>query len=62
MIAFLFAWALKKAVMEPIAIASLMQVYFATIAGQTPRPGMGGSGWRNAQENSARWDARPRNG
>jgi hypothetical protein len=35
-IAFLFAWALKKAVMEPIAIASLMQVYFATIAGQTP--------------------------
>ena len=36
LIAFLFAWALKKAVMEPIAIASLMQVYFATIAGQTP--------------------------
>ena len=35
-IAFLFAWALKKAVMEPIAIASLMQVYFAAIAGQTP--------------------------
>ena len=36
LIAFLFAWALKKAVMEPIAIASLMQVYFATITGQTP--------------------------
>lgn len=35
-IAFLFAWALKKAVMEPIAIASLMQVYFAVIVGQTP--------------------------
>lgn len=35
-VAFLFAWALKKAVMEPIAIASLMQVYFAVIAGQTP--------------------------
>lgn len=36
--AFLFAWALKKAVMEPIAIAALMQVYFATIAGQAPDP------------------------
>lgn len=36
--AFLFAWALKKAIMEPIAIAALMEVYFATIAGQTPDP------------------------
>jgi hypothetical protein len=36
LIAFLFAWAVKKAVMEPIAIVALMQVYFATIAGQTP--------------------------
>lgn len=36
LIALLFAWALKKAVMEPIAIACLMQVYFATITGQTP--------------------------
>lgn len=35
-IAFLFAWALKKAVMEPVAIACLMQVYFAAVAGQTP--------------------------
>jgi hypothetical protein len=38
LIALLFAWALKKAVMEPIAIACLMQVFFATIAGQTPDP------------------------
>jgi hypothetical protein len=37
-IAFLFAWAIKKAVMEPIAIAALMQVYFATITGQSPDP------------------------
>ncbi len=36
--AFLFAWAIKKAVMEPIAIAALCQVYFAAIAGQTPDP------------------------
>lgn len=36
--AFLFAWGLKKAVMEPIAIAALMEVYFATIAGQVPNP------------------------
>jgi hypothetical protein len=36
LIAFLFAWAIKKAVMEPIAIAALCQVYFAVIAGQAP--------------------------
>lgn len=35
-LAFVFAWALKAAVLEPVAIASLMQVYFKTIAGQTP--------------------------
>ena len=37
-IAFVFAWALKAAVLEPVAIASLMQVYFRTIEGQTPNP------------------------
>jgi hypothetical protein len=37
-VAFIFAWALKAAVLEPIAIASLMQVYFKTIEGQTPNP------------------------
>jgi hypothetical protein len=36
--AFVFAWALKAAVLEPVAIAALMQVYFKTIAGQTPNP------------------------
>jgi hypothetical protein len=36
--AFIFAWGLKAALLEPIAIASLMQVYFKTIDGQTPNP------------------------
>jgi hypothetical protein len=36
--AFVFAWALKAAVLEPVAIAALMQVYFKTIEGQTPNP------------------------
>ncbi len=35
-IAFIFAWGLKTAVLEPIAIAALMQVYFKTIEGQRP--------------------------
>ncbi len=37
-IALIFAWAVKAAVLEPIAIASLMQVYFKVIEGQTPDP------------------------
>lgn len=37
-LALVFAWAVKKAVMEPIAIAALMQVYFGVIAGQVPDP------------------------
>ena len=36
--AIVFAVALKKALLEPLAIASLMQVYFKTIEGQTPNP------------------------
>ena len=36
--AFIFAWALKAALLEPVAIASLMQVYFKTIEGQKPDP------------------------
>jgi hypothetical protein len=38
MFAVVVAVALKKALLEPLAIASLMQVYFKTIAGQTPDP------------------------
>ncbi len=37
-LALVFAVAVKKAVMEPIAIAALMQVYFKEIEGQTPNP------------------------
>ena len=35
-LAAIFALALKSAVLEPVAIAALMQVYFRTIEGQTP--------------------------
>ena len=38
LLALVFAVAVKKAVMEPIAIAALMQVYFQEIQGQTPNP------------------------
>jgi len=34
--ALLFAWSVKAALLEPFAIACLMQVYFRTIEGQTP--------------------------
>jgi hypothetical protein len=36
--AFLFAWAVKAALIEPFAIAALMSVYFRVIEGQTPDP------------------------
>jgi hypothetical protein len=36
--ALIFAIALKKALLEPLAIASLMQVFFKTVEGQTPDP------------------------
>lgn len=36
--ALLFAWAVKAALLEPFAIACLMQVYFRTIEGQQPDP------------------------
>jgi hypothetical protein len=35
-LAFIFAWAAKAALLEPVAVACLMQVYFKTIEGQTP--------------------------
>jgi hypothetical protein len=36
--ALLFAWSVKVALLEPFAIACMMQVYFRTIEGQTPDP------------------------
>jgi len=37
-LAVVFAWAVKATLLEPIAIAALMQVYFGTIQGQVPKP------------------------
>jgi hypothetical protein len=37
-VALILALSLKAALLEPIAIAALMEVYFKTIAGQTPDP------------------------
>ena len=37
-VAVLFAWSFKQALMEPFAIACLMQVYFKAIEGQRPDP------------------------
>lgn len=36
--AFIFAWAVKAALIEPFAIACMMQVFFRTIEGQVPNP------------------------
>lgn len=36
--ALLFAWAIKAALIEPFAIACLLQSYFHVTAGQTPNP------------------------
>lgn len=36
--ALVFAWAIKAAVIEPFAIACLLQAYFQAIEGQTPNP------------------------
>ena len=36
--ALIFAWAVKAALIEPFAIACMMQVYFRTIEGQSPDP------------------------
>ena len=36
--ALIFAWAIKAALIEPFAIACMLQVYFKVTAGQTPNP------------------------
>ena len=38
LIAVIFAWSFKAALLEPFAIAALMQVYFKTVEGQQPDP------------------------
>lgn len=37
-LALVFAWAIKAALVEPFCIAALMEVYFRTIEGQAPDP------------------------
>ena len=37
-IAFILAWSVKQAVLEPLAVACLLQAYFRTIEGQQPNP------------------------
>ena len=37
-LAVVFAWAVKAAVFEPLAVACLLQAYFRAIEGQTPDP------------------------
>lgn len=37
-IALVFAWGIKQAVIEPIGMAALMQVYFKVTEGQAPNP------------------------
>ncbi len=37
-IAFILAWSVKQAVLEPLAVACLLQAYFRTIEGQAPNP------------------------
>lgn len=48
-VAFIFAWSVKAALIEPIAIFSLMQVYFKTIEGQVPDPT-----WRGRLEGASK--------
>ncbi|MFP4137417.1 MAG: hypothetical protein ACLFSR_03575 [Halomonas sp.] len=38
LVALLFAWSVKVAVLEPFAITCMMQAYFTSIQGQTPDP------------------------
>jgi hypothetical protein len=63
--ALIFAVALKKALLEPLAIASLMQVFFKTIEGQTPDPAWearlstASGQFRTLAEKAAGWIPRP---
>jgi hypothetical protein len=36
--AALFAWSIKAAIIEPFAVACMLQAYFKVTAGQTPHP------------------------
>ena len=59
--AILFAWAVKAALIEPFAIAAMMEVYFKVIEGQTPDPawderiGQVSRKFRELREKAANW-------
>jgi hypothetical protein len=59
--ALLFAWAVKAALLEPFAIAAMMEVYFRIIEGQSPDPAwnerIGGVSrkFREMKERAANW-------
>ena len=59
--ALLFAWAVKAALIEPFAIAAMMDVYFRVIEGQTPDPawndriGQVSRKFRDLKERAANW-------
>lgn len=63
--AFVFAWSLKTALLEPLAIAALMQVFFKTIEGQRPDPdwearlNTASARFRELGEKAADWIPRP---
>ena len=71
-LAIVFAWAFKAAIIEPFAVASLMQVYFKVIEGQVPNPEWDrkleevSSKFRELKEKAfgsgeaSRWDGAPR--
>jgi len=71
-LAIVFAWAFKAAIIEPFAVASLMQVYFKVIEGQAPNPEWDrkleevSSKFRELKEKAfgsgeaSRWDGAPR--
>ena len=59
--AIIFAWAVKAALIEPFAIAAMMEVYFRVIEGQTPDPawderiGQVSRKFRDLKERAANW-------
>jgi hypothetical protein len=66
--ALIFAWAVKAALIEPFAIAAMMEVYFRVTEGQTPDPawderiGQVSRKFRELREKAANWaGVRPTN-
>ncbi len=63
--ALIFAWAVKAALLEPFAIAAMMEVYFRVIEGQTPDPawderiGQVSRKFRDLRDRAANWAGAP---